>query len=142
MDAGGRGPGCLAGIRGCGTGLRLEDSQTQENLFMPMKTTDAFRKDGLHRCGHCGRVLPAESFYVNSRTQRPDAYCKDCRRETNRCARKKMRPKAGAERRVSIPLVADRQVRLGLILQALGRVRERYLHKRAREKEADLRAGG
>ena len=59
---------------------------------MPMKTTDAFRKDGLHRCGHCGRVLPVESFYVNSRTQRPDAYCKDCRRETNRCARKKMRP--------------------------------------------------
>lgn len=45
-----------------------------------MKTSELNQPNAVRCCGRCKRVLPLEEFYVNSRTQRPDPYCKDCRR--------------------------------------------------------------
>ena len=31
-------------------------------------------------CGCCRKELPLEAFYIEKNTQRPDRYCKECRR--------------------------------------------------------------
>lgn len=37
-----------------------------------------------HRiCGHCQKELPLEAFYMNTKTQKPDGYCKECRKAAN-----------------------------------------------------------
>ena len=106
-----------------------------------MKTPESNQPNAVRCCGRCKRVLPLEEFYVNSRTQRPDPYCKDCRRAMNR-ERHRAKSQESKSRRRSpvITQVADRDERLRLIRQALATVEEHRLRRlaRLREQEEDL----
>jgi len=106
-----------------------------------MKTPESNQPNAVRCCGRCKRVLPLEEFYVNSRTQRPDPYCKDCRRTMNR-ERHRAKSQESKSRRRSpvITQVADRDERLRLIRQALATVEEHHRRRlaRLREQEEDL----
>lgn len=41
------------------------------------------KDQALRVCGHCQKGLPLEAFYTNTKTQKPDAYCKECRKAVN-----------------------------------------------------------
>lgn len=106
-----------------------------------MKTPESNQPNAVRCCGRCKRVLPLEEFYVNSRTQRPDPYCKDCRRTMNR-ERHRAKSQESKSRRRSpvITQVADRDERLRLIRRALATVEEHRRRRlaRLREQEEDL----
>lgn len=106
-----------------------------------MKTSELNQPNAVRCCGRCKRVLPLEEFYVNSRTQRPDPYCKDCRRTMNRERHRAKSQESKSHRRSPvITQVADRDERLRLIRQALATVEEHHRRRlaRLREQEEDL----
>ena len=111
-----------------------------------MKTSESNQPNAVRCCGRCKRVLPLEEFYVNSRTQRPDPYCKDCRRTVNRerhrakSQESKSQESKSRRRSPVITQVADRDERLRLIRQALATVEEHRRRRlaRLREQEEDL----
>ena len=116
-----------------------------------MKTSESNQPNAVRCCGRCKRVLPLEEFYVNSRTQRPDPYCKDCRRTVNRerhraksqeskSQESKSQESKPRRRSPVITQVADRDERLRLIRRALATVEEHHRRRlaRLREQEEDL----
>lgn len=106
-----------------------------------MKTSELNQPNAVRCCGRCKRVLPLEEFYVNSRTQRPDPYCKDCRRAVSRERHRAKSQELKSRRRSPvITQVADRDERLRLIRRALATVEEHHRRRlaRLREQEEDL----
>lgn len=93
------------------------------------------------KCLRCRRELPADAFYTRDRQQRPDSYCKECRKAANRIRRKAGNAHTEGEtcpRRY--PVITDirqRDVRLHLILKALQTVRESVERKRRKQRESD-----
>lgn len=93
------------------------------------------------KCLRCRRELPPDAFYTRDKQQRPDSYCKECRKAANRIRRKAGNARTEGEtcpRRY--PVITDirqRDVRLHLILKALQTVRESVERKRRKQRESD-----
>lgn len=101
----------------------------------------------LRRCLCCLRQLPDSHFYAKNKRNKPDSYCKDCRRAMNRQRRKE---------RVCLPEEEDApplypvitrigqpEVRMQLILDALQTVRDNARRKcRKRHAEEFLQETG
>ena len=90
-------------------------------------------------CRKCLQVLPLSAFYINKNSQYPDYYCKKCRGESNRMARKKHdhpqimnKPKCY----LVLTLVEDREQRIKLIRHAKQVVSESIARKQKRLREA------
>ena len=95
----------------------------------------------VRKCLRCRKELPADAFYTRDRQQRPDSYCKECRKAANRIRRKAGH---GREEREACPRrypvitdIRQRDVRLHLILKALQAVRESVERKRRKQRESD-----
>ena len=90
-------------------------------------------------CRKCLQVLPLSAFYINKNSRDPDYYCKKCRGESNRMARKKHdhpqimnKPKCY----LVLTLVEDREQRIRLIRHAKQVVGESIARKQKRLREA------
>ena len=83
-------------------------------------------------CGHCHRQLPADDFYLNSKTQTPDRYCIACRKEINRTRYRKSHCENGSCHYPVITDTTDAQLRMALIMNALRVVHESIERKRKR----------
>ena len=89
----------------------------------------------LRLCGNCRRALPLTEFYLNHRTQLPDNYCKECRKQMARERHRKSIVAKSQQTSGSYPVItriSDRDERLALILRAKQLVRESVMRKRAR----------
>lgn len=90
-------------------------------------------------CGCCQRQLPPEDFYIrNKKTQKPDNYCKECRKK---CSSKNYRRSQFVDTAPSytvITEVTNRKQRMTLILHALRVVRDSQARRRRKliEQEA------
>ena len=90
-------------------------------------------------CSRCHRTLPADHFYrINKSTGKPDAYCKDCRRQLNR----QRQDASGADLpptprrpRTLIFEEPDRERRMQLIMQARRVVQASIMRKQRRMRE-------
>ena len=72
-----------------------------------------------HICGRCKCELPLEEFYINKKSQRPDNYCKECRKETSRTQRKNSKASNSVEETRKYPVITeiqDRESRMKLIM--------------------------
>ena len=93
----------------------------------------------LHTCRYCLKELPAEAFYMDKRTQRPESCCKACR---SAAYRKRYVDSHFVNVTSHTPLlitdIQDRTQRMTLILHALQVVKESVIRKRRKLIEADL----
>ena len=92
-------------------------------------------------CGKCKQNLPLEAFYINKKTQCPDRYCKECRKQNNRSVQKgyaRLRFVNEPKYHLVITRINDREVRLKLILHALHLVNESIARKQRKVREADF----
>jgi hypothetical protein len=94
-----------------------------------------------HICGRCKCELPLEEFYINKKSQRPDNYCKECRKETSRTQRKNSKASNSVEETRKYPVITeiqDRESRMKLIMHALEVVRESIARKRRKRSRGEF----
>ncbi|WP_330941557.1 hypothetical protein [Bacteroides sp. MSB163] len=93
----------------------------------------------LHTCRHCLKELPAEAFYMDKRTRRPESCCKACR---SAAYRKRYIDShfvnTPSHATLIITDVQDRKQRMTLILHALQVVKESVTRKRRKLIETSL----
>ena len=90
-------------------------------------------------CRKCLQVLPLSAFYINKNSRYPDYYCKKCRGESNRMARKKHdHPQIMKKPECYLILtrVEGREQRIKLIRHAKQVVSESIARKQKRLREA------
>ena len=89
-------------------------------------------------CGCCHKELPIEAFYINKSTQKPDNYCRECRKSatSHRYHNRKSSIKYGYP---VITQVTDPDLRMTLILHAWQCVNESIARKQRKlhEEEAN-----
>lgn len=100
-----------------------------------MKTENpSYTQQPTHICKNCNRELPCESFYVNKSTQCPDKFCKECRKAFSRQQYSSgKRTQLVSSDRISYPVItqiADRELRIQLILHALRVVQQSMERKK------------
>ena len=91
-----------------------------------------------HFCGCCRRELPLEAFYIEKGTQRPDRYCKECRRTTSNVHYYHAQTADRTRRYPVITETSDRALRMALIMHAWQVVKESVARKRERLREEDI----
>ncbi len=94
-----------------------------------------------HICGRCKCELPLEEFYINKKSQRPDNYCKECRKETSRTQRKNSKHSHSVENTRNYPVITeiqDRESRMKLIMHALEVVRQSIERKRRKRSRGEF----
>ncbi|MDD3036500.1 hypothetical protein [Bacteroides sp.] len=103
------------------------------------------KKLTLHVCGRCKRMLPIEAFYLDKKTNRPQNYCKECRKSVNRNHRNVEKQNIVNKEKTAYPvitLIKDPAVRKELIRHALDTVSESIERKRKKlmaiEAEQDI----
>lgn len=89
-------------------------------------------------CGCCRKELPLEAFYIEKNTQRPDRYCKECRRAASNMRYYHVQAAEHTHRYPVITETADRALRMALIMHAWQVVKESVARKRKRLREEDI----
>ncbi len=87
-------------------------------------------------CSRCHRELPLAAFYINKNTQHPDHYCKECRKTLSK-SRNKNTLIVNDRSYPVITRIADRSLRITLILHALQVVNESVARKRKQQREQE-----
>ena len=93
-----------------------------------------------HYCGCCKRELPLDAFYFNTKKQRPDRYCKECRKASSRKQHRSDKYKQNVDISKEYPVITqiqDPEMRKQLILHALQVVEESIARKRKKEREQE-----
>ena len=86
-----------------------------------------------HYCGNCKQELPIQAFYISPRTERPDNYCKECRKKISREQRKNNQSIQTVENRRDYPVITeikDNEQRKQLLRHSLQIVAENIERKR------------
>ena len=89
-------------------------------------------------CSCCHRELPLAAFYIDKHTQHPDRYCKECRKAVSKTRHKNTL----IENERSYPVItriADRELRMSLLLHALEVVNESVARKRKQQRDQEYR---
>lgn len=101
---------------------------------------DTLKKQPLNFCGCCKQSLPLAAFYINNKTQRPDNYCKECRKAVSRIqygSDKSARIGTKIRHYPVITQVEDPETRKVLLLHALQVVAESIARRREKEKKKE-----
>lgn len=105
---------------------------------------NALTNQVLYVCGCCKQALPAEAFYVDRKTQRPNNYCKECRKNFSRKQREADKCMPFLKENHVYPVITqtkDPVIRMSLLRHALQVVAEsiaRKNKKRWEEEDCDL----
>lgn len=99
---------------------------------------NTLKNQPLYFCGCCKQKLPLAAFYINSKTQSPSNYCKECRKAVSRVKYdsdkgSQIGPKA--RHYPVITQIEDPETRKVLLLHALQVVAESITRKRERDKK-------
>ena len=93
----------------------------------------------LYTCRYCLKELPAEAFYIDKRTRKPESRCKACRSAAYRKRYVDSRfVNIASHTPLLITDIQDQKRRMTLILHALQVVKESVIRKRRKLIEADL----
>ena len=99
-----------------------------------MKTST---NETLYVCGCCKQELPQEAFYFNKRAQKPENYCKQCRRTNSNRHRDANRVIRDENKRLPYPVITqieDTVLRNFLIQDALEKIAESIERKKQKTK--------
>lgn len=94
-----------------------------------------------HTCSCCHRNFPRAAFYINKHTQRPDRYCKECRKALSK-TRHRNSLIVNSHPTLVITDIADTQFRMSLIRHALLLVKASIERKSKKRREQEDREEG